>query len=189
MDFRLFRYQVPNFLTKEECVGFIQYAESQGFEQALVNTKAKGQIMMKELRDNDRHVWQARDLATQLWELVRDFVPADVYGWTAIGLNEQFRIYRYKDGQQFKLHPDGAFKRDETEHSKISVIIYLNDDFEGGETEFLDAVSDGTIKPEVGKMLLFSHGQLHKGNPVPTGTKYVLRTDIMYKNFDVSDEH
>jgi len=183
MDFKRFRHEVPNFLTKEECVGFIQFAETQGFEEALVNTKAKGQVMMKELRDNDRHIFQARDLATQLWGLMQGLVPAEVHGWTAIGLNEQFRVYRYKDGQQFKTHPDGSFKRDETEHSKITVILYLNDEFEGGETEFV--MPHEIVKPEAGKLLLFSHGQLHKGNPVPEGTKYVIRTDVMYKNFDI----
>tara|TARA_R110000782_G_scaffold113310_2_gene203321 strand:- start:657 stop:1214 length:558 start_codon:yes stop_codon:yes gene_type:complete len=181
MEFKRFRHEVSNFLSKEECVGFISFAEAQGFEEALVNTKAKGQVMLKDLRDNDRHIFQARDLATQLWELMQGFVPAEVYGWTAIGLNEQFRIYRYKDGQQFKVHPDGAFKRDETEHSKITVMLYLNDEFEGGETEFV--MPHEVIEPEAGKLLLFSHGQLHKGNPVPTGTKYVIRTDVMYKDF------
>ena len=180
MDFKRFRNIIPNFLTKEECVGFIKFVENQGFEEALVNTRGKGQVVNKGVRDNDRHIFQARDLATQLWELVREHVPLDVEGWVPIGLNEQFRIYRYKDGQQFKIHPDGSFVRNEYEHSKITVIIYLNEDFEGGETEF--AMPHDVIEPLAGTLLLFSHGQLHKGNPVPTGTKYVLRTDVMYTN-------
>jgi len=112
--------------------------------------------------------------------LLKEYVPAEVDGWRAVGLNEQFRIYRYKDGQQFKTHPDGAFKRNEQEHSKITVIVYLNDDFEGGETEFV--MPHEIVEPEAGKLLLFAHGQLHKGNPVPKGTKYVFRTDVMYSN-------
>jgi predicted 2-oxoglutarate/Fe(II)-dependent dioxygenase YbiX len=180
MEFKRFRTIVPNFLTQEECVGFIEFGETQGFEEALVNTKAKGQVMMKDMRNNDRHVFQARDLATQLWPLVQEYVPNDVEEWTAKGLNEQFRIYRYKDGQEFKVHRDGAFKRDETEHSKISVIIYLNEGFEGGETEFV--MPHEVIEPLAGTLLMFAHGQLHKGNPVPEGTKYVLRTDVMYTN-------
>jgi predicted 2-oxoglutarate/Fe(II)-dependent dioxygenase YbiX len=178
MEFKRFKKVIPDFFTKEECVGFVNFAEKEGFEEALVNTRAKGQVMMKEMRDNDRHVWQARDLATQLWPLLKEHIPQDVDGWRPIGLNEQFRIYRYKDGQQFKTHPDGAFKRNDHEHSKITVIVYLNDDFEGGETEFV--MPHEIIEPKAGTLLLFAHGQLHKGNPVPKGTKYVFRTDVMY---------
>jgi predicted 2-oxoglutarate/Fe(II)-dependent dioxygenase YbiX len=179
MEFKRFRAIVPNFLTKEECVGFIEFAEQQGFEEALVNTRGKGQVMLKDMRDNDRYVFQARDLATQLWDLVKEHVPSEVEGWDAKGLNEQFRIYRYKDGQQFKVHPDGAFKRNENEHSKITIIIYLNEGFTGGETEFV--MPHEVIEPLSGTLLLFSHKQLHKGNPVLEGTKYVLRTDVMYE--------
>jgi predicted 2-oxoglutarate/Fe(II)-dependent dioxygenase YbiX len=178
MDFRRFKHIEKNFLTEEECAGFIRYAEEQGFEEALIQTRQEGQVMNKGVRNNDRHIWEARDLATQLWELVKPYVPAEVDGWDAIGLNEQFRMYRYKDGQQFKVHPDGSFKRNAHEHSKITVLLYLNEDFEGGETEFV--MPHDIIKPETGMMLLFAHGQLHKGNPVPSGTKYVLRTDVMY---------
>jgi prolyl 4-hydroxylase len=182
MEFKRFRKLIPNFLTHEECVGFIEFAEKQGFEEALVNTRAKGQVMLKDMRDNDRHIFQSIDLASQLWGLVEEHVPSDVDGWKANGLNEQFRIYRYKNGQQFKVHPDGAFKRNENEHSKITVIIYLNEGFEGGETEFV--MPHEVIEPLAGTMLLFAHGQLHKGNPVPNGTKYVLRTDVMYTNIE-----
>lgn len=178
MEFKRFRKLIPNFLTHEECVGFIEFAEKEGFEEALIDTKAMGQVMNKDIRDNDRHIFEARDLATQLWELIKEHVPAEVDGWIANGLNERFRIYRYKDGQQFKVHPDGSFKRNAHEHSKITVIIYLNEDFEGGETEFV--MPHEVIEPLGGTMLLFAHGQLHKGNPVPKGTKYVLRTDVMY---------
>jgi len=180
MEFKRFRKIVPNFFREEECVGFIEFAEQQGFEEALVNTRAKGQVMMKDMRNNDRHIFQARDLATQLWPLIQEHVPSEVDGWIANGVNEQFRIYRYKDGQEFKVHPDGAFKRNENEHSKITAIIYLNEGFEGGETEFV--MPNETIEPLAGTLLLFAHKQLHKGNPVPEGTKYVLRTDVMYTN-------
>ena len=56
-------------------------------------------------------------------------------------------------------------------------MIYLNDDFEGGETSF-DTIS---IKGEKGMMLIFLHSLSHEGKEVTKGIKYVLRTDIMYR--------
>lgn len=178
MEFKRFRKEVREFLSSEECVGFIMYAEHEGFEEALIETKAAGQVMNKDIRDNDRVIFTSLDLAKQLWGIMKEHVPAEVDGWLANGLNERFRVYRYKGGQQFKVHPDGSFKRDAHEHSKITVMIYLNDGFDSGETEFV--MPHQIIEPEEGKLLLFAHGQLHKGNPVPRGTKYVLRTDVMY---------
>ena len=51
---------------------------------------------------------------------------------TPVGANERFRCYRYKPGQKFAAHYDGAFERDETERSLLTFMVYLNDDFEGG---------------------------------------------------------
>lgn len=64
-----------------------------------------------------------------------------------------------------------------------SIIIYLNDDFEGGETAFTKI--NLKIKPEAGKLLIWENvhadrklnlDTLHAGLPVTKGTKYVLIT-------------
>ena len=56
-------------------------------------------------------------------------------------------------------------------------MIYLNEDFEGGETLFENAV----IVPKTGLALFFVHRLLHKGQPVLEKLKYVLRTDVLYQ--------
>ena len=37
------------------------------------------------------------------------------------------------------------------------------------------------VTPERGKALVFYHRQLHEGMPVVRGRKYVLRTEVMYR--------
>ena len=65
-------------------------------------------------------------------------------------------------------------------------MIYLNDGFEGGATSFAeldDRMRDEdrlTVNPRQGMALIFAHPLLHKGEPVVSGRKYVLRTDVMY---------
>lgn len=53
-------------------------------------------------------------------------------------------------------------------------MIYLNDDFDGGETEFLYQAK--RVKPETGKLLLWPAGytHAHRGGLVTAGTKYVI---------------
>ncbi len=169
---------IEELYTKEECAAFIRLGEEMGFEESLVRTK-QGEVMDKSFRDNDRVVFDNPELANDLWSRIKDKVPQEFNGWTACGLNERLRYYRYKDGQQFKPHIDGAFKRDENEVSMITLLIYLNEDFEGGETMFV--LEFESIKPKTGMVLLFEHKLLHSGRPVLSGVKYVLRTDVMYK--------
>jgi hypothetical protein len=56
-------------------------------------------------------------------------------------------------------------------------MIYLNDDFTGGETLFEDCI----VCPQTGMVLFFIHHIRHKGETVARGRKYVLRTDVMYR--------
>ena len=94
---------------------------------------------------------------------------------------ENMRIKRYfaDDKQQHDLHSD-VNSRD-TAKRFLSIICYLNDNFEGGETIFPHF--NFKTKVETGSVLLFpcSWSYLHKGNPVKKGhAKYVLGTFLNY---------
>ena len=56
-------------------------------------------------------------------------------------------------------------------------MIYLNEDFEGGFTDF----SSFRVYPVEGMALCFQHQMSHEGATVTRGLKYVLRTDVMYQ--------
>ncbi|MEM1134219.1 MAG: 2OG-Fe(II) oxygenase [Bacteroidota bacterium] len=62
----------------------------------------------------------------------------------------------------------------------MTFMIYLNEDFKGGETKF----DEITIKPKTGTALCFIHEQKHEGCFVISGVKYVIRTDVMYRKID-----
>ena len=96
-----------------------------------------------------------------------------------VGVNERFRFYRYQPGQRFALHQDGTFARSPDERSLLTFLIYLNQDFTGGETAFPE--QGQCIRPQTGMALLFQHLLLHEGCPVRSGVKYALRSDIMYR--------
>lgn len=91
--------------------------------------------------------------------------------------NEMFRIYKYAEEQQFKMHRDGSYIRNENEKRFFTFLIYLNDNFEGGETEFENLF---TVAPKKGNALVFYYSLRHEGKTLLSGLKYVLRTDVMY---------
>ena len=122
------------------------------------------------------------------------------------GLNRRWRFYKYDAGGTYRPHVDGAWpgsglqgtpERPEYVYdafkdrlSKLTMLVYLNDDFEGGETAFFDARDDGklavvAVKPRRGAVLFFPHGEttgslIHEGSQVAAGFKYVIRTEVLF---------
>jgi predicted 2-oxoglutarate/Fe(II)-dependent dioxygenase YbiX len=137
--------------------------------------------MRPEVRNNTRVMLDDRQRAEALWDRVAPFAPARRGRFEAVGLNERFRFYRYEPGQYFRWHYDGAFHRSPAERSLITAMLYLNEGFEGGDTEFDLGEGPLSITPGRGLLLLFDHDLRHQGAPVRRGRKYVLRSDVMYR--------
>jgi predicted 2-oxoglutarate/Fe(II)-dependent dioxygenase YbiX len=171
-----------------ECRAMVERAENLGFTAATVSL-AGGAQAMPGVRNNDRVKFDDADLAAQLWARLETSVPATLEGWRAVGLNERFAVYRYDPGQRFKRHQDGVVRTDTGEESRFTVLVYLNDECEGGETIFSDVDrSSGQVRfletpvqPRSGMVLVFKHELWHEGAPVTAGRKYVLRSDVLYR--------
>lgn len=175
-------FVIHDFFTPEECDEHIAISEAQGYDDAPITT-ASGFVMRKDVRNNTRVIIDDSDLAARLFERSRPFLPSRVGSWYLHEFNERFRYYRYDVGQTFRPHFDGSFARNGQEESQLTFMIYLNDDFTGGTTEFYynDGKHKASVQPQRGMALVFYHAQLHEGAPVTSGRKYVLRTDVMYK--------
>ncbi|MGB0524541.1 MAG: 2OG-Fe(II) oxygenase [Flammeovirgaceae bacterium] len=169
-------WTISHFLSPQECDELIYMSELSGYEEAKVSFTSGAKIM-KGLRNNERILFKDEVLAQKLWAKLETFCPTHLDNSQAIGLNEQFRFYKYEGGQRFKKHIDGRFKRNELEESRITFMVYLNDQYEGGKTSF-DEIS---ISPQQGLALCFIHELKHEGSPVTSGIKYVLRSDVMYR--------
>jgi predicted 2-oxoglutarate/Fe(II)-dependent dioxygenase YbiX len=181
---------IEHFLSAEECARHIDRSEQAGYEAAPITTSS-GFVMAPDVRSNARVMIDDPGLAAELWERVSPFIPRNFPGWEPSGLNERFRYYRYDVAETFAPHYDGYYQRPNGERSKLTLMIYLNEGFEGGETNFFR--SNGALRlavePECGKALAFLHAQLHEGAPVTAGRKYVLRTDVMYRRVPESLRH
>ncbi len=166
---------IHGFLSDTECQKLIENSENQGFDEAAIDT-GNGQEMFKEIRNNDRIFFDDINLAKSLFEQLSPYLPETINDWRLYSLNERFRFYRYENEQYFKWHRDGSFKRAYYEVSKLTFMIYLNQEFTGGETEFRGY----KIQPKTGSALIFPHELMHQGSKLKSGVKYVLRTDVMY---------
>jgi hypothetical protein len=92
-----------------------------------------------------------------------------------IAYKEAFNFVKYSPGKYFKVHADhGPYYT-----CTISAVVYLNDDYEGGEIQF---TRQGlTVKPEAGDIVLFPSNFVyeHSSLEIKSGTKYsvVVMTD------------
>ncbi len=173
-------FVIRDFLSADECAAHIAAAEAVGFGAAPITTSF-GFVMREDIRNNERVMLDDVALADRLYERARPVLLSTRGRFSVCGLNERFRFYRYGPGQRFAPHYDGCFARDNGEESLLTFMVYLNDDFEGGTTNFLEERPPLVVKPERGMALLFAHRQLHEGAAVVAGQKYVLRSDVMYR--------
>jgi hypothetical protein len=129
------------------------YGLSLGKASAVSNTA-------KEIWDNcDKLISSAVSEYVKIFNINEEIKGADAYG-----------LLMYRPGEKYNLHYDGT-----TENSRaISVLIYLNDNYSGGEIEFPNF--DLKIKPKAGTLILFpsNYAYAHIAHTVRSGTKYVI---------------
>lgn len=177
--------EISEFTDAVFCSRIIARATDLGFEPATV-TSENGTLVIPDIRNNDRVIFDDFDLSDKLWRDVSRHFEKPFNGLRAIGINERFRVYRYVPGQFFDWHQDGEYTRSDGSVSKFTLMIYLNDGVDGGGTSFADVFSphvfaDFTIEPVMGKALMFQHQLSHRGDPINSGEKYVLRSDVMFR--------
>lgn len=166
---------VNGLLTPAECAELIALAEARGFEPAGVRTADGGQKSMAHVRNNERVVLESPQWIDALWQRLREAGLPALDGEAAAGLPRALRFYKYGPGQRFRMHKDGPWSED-GRLSKLTLLVYLNDGFAGGDTAFRGF----RVEPRTGDALLFVHDTWHEGAAVEQGVKYALRSDVMY---------
>jgi len=92
---------------------------------------------------------------------------------------ESLQVLRYKEGGRYKPHQD-TFNDTEDNKRMYTVILALNDEYEGGETEFPNLGKEYKLK--AGEALFFhtldnyelmTSKALHGGKPVKSGEKWI----------------
>lgn len=187
-------FQLLNLLSDEECFAFTETLGDLGFHSdAAVSLP----FSVRHMVNCNLVVPEAVDFG--IFDRCRDLLP-HIGGCEPLGINAKFRCYRYGPGDYFKPHTDGAWPGSRALNhggvemdaygdrlSQLTFLILLTDDYEGGETNFLHPGSSrGTkVRTPKGAALCFPHGHhpdspLHEGMLVKSGTKTMIRTEVLY---------
>lgn len=171
---------LDGILSQQECTDLIAKADNMDLQ--LTERGVNGN------NDNSNAVYYRSeindpDLAQILLQRLLPFIPRE---YNIISILPEFRLAKYKDGGSFPMHKDGIKQdRNTGNRSILTLNIFLNDNFEGGETDFY--LEDQTTlrmraSPKTGTGALFYSRQYHCGNEVKNGYKYLLRSYLMTRN-------
>jgi hypothetical protein len=172
-------------LTTNEVANLLQTIEVLGYEKIDWEYP-------DDYRSCSRRMAISSRLAKCLWDRIiphfrqeelNDIRPFGISGkgkWFAECVNPYFRFTKYNEGHFFKKHQDGGYVNNNNQRSILTLMIYLNDNFEGGETIFYDGDEKTVLKPTSCTGVIFNHDLEHEGEVITKGIKYILRTDIMF---------
>jgi len=169
---------LPDLLSPAECAELIGYCEAQAFRRSRVSavddrTSDQRSVVELKVRNSSSVPLMDRDhpLLARLYRTVAGLEKVDE------GHIEFIQCVRYKKGQRFTSHFDAS----NGVPRRTTYLLYLNDDFDGGETCF--TMLDRDIRPRTGSCLRFpscdDDGRVcwqseHGGLPVSAGVKYAL---------------
>jgi hypothetical protein len=173
-------WTVDDALSPADCDAYIARIESRRDAEVapIVGHDGESEVDLA-VRNNTRVMWDDETEANALLARVTTSVPAELLGMKLTGANPRLRLYRYAPGQKHGAHWDTVVELADGVKSLLTLVFYLNDGFEGGATDFPELETN--IEPRAGRALLFQHRILHEAMPVRAGTKYVLRTDVLYR--------
>lgn len=126
----------------------------------------------------------AQQLHNRFCNLLIDAAESYMYEHRLLGItpysHEFYSVLKYSDNQKFDAHVDGM----PGSNRFISCILYLNDNYIGGELEFINY--DLKLKMPAGSLVIFPSGfsHAHQAHPVTSGTKYAIVTWLYYLNQD-----
>lgn len=179
--------EIFNLLTPSECNQLIDAAKKQGMaESGVLNYDGNNTTKIDYEHRKSKTAWLT-DNHHPLCEWLAE------YSQKLTGIpkenQESLQVALYEPFGKFNEHIDACTYHDKDYCDKINrfagqrrstLLVYLNDGFTGGETEFVNIGLK--IKPETGKAILFWNvdqdenileNSKHRGNPVYDGEKWI----------------
>lgn len=166
---------VRGLFSPAECQ-YVRMLAAPQLEPAMIYTANGGRVRDPH-RDSDNMavVPMAEDL---VFQAINRCIAAAT--GTPVGNGEPLHVLRYGPGQQYRPHHDAYAFPDIANRRQLTAILYCNDDYGGGETEFPELRI--RVRGQTGDLLVFRNLDdeampdprlLHAGRPVDHGEKWI----------------
>jgi len=168
--------------TSQEIAEYIDFIKSTTFDRKFSGFDFKNGRIIHHKLSNLIHT-----RLLQMGVVSKHYVDAKGQKWEYANTAPTIYYANYKTGQNFIIHTDTGSVYDPSNrlYSKFTLLTYLNDDFEGGETCFFnDALEEiCAIRPKTGLTLFFDIDLMHNGAPIVGNNvhKFWIGTELVYK--------
>jgi len=181
--------EIKHFLTPDECKEIIKMIDANNQKSTVVIGGTK-QVGLDDSRTSSTSNLPDIPLIQQIKQRIATTLELKV------DRGEPIQGQLYNGGEYFRPHYDWFGKEAMESHGGIAgqrthtLMIYLNDDFKGGETNFPN--KELSVKPELGKAVWWRNTKddgsgdetvLHEGSDVISGTKYIITAWFRERNF------
>lgn len=186
-----FIYVEDNFLNEEECKEILNFYK-QCDDAGITFTRQSIDPGLSTMLQEDKsvtfpHTTHDKDLSVNLdvdWfgNFTNKFFSTSFYKYKNYNnILNNFGELQIMGGKVQKTEPSQGYHQWHCETQDfltssrvLTFTVYLNDDFDYGETEFLN--HSIRVKPKTGSLCIFPCGftHVHRGNPPANGTKYIL---------------
>ena len=179
--------EIDGLLSSEECDDLIEYSKNKGLSDSVVlSNNLENETYLDTKNRTSKTLW-IKDSEHKVAMIVAKL--SEKLSGYPINTQESLQIAHYDVNGKFNAHYDACVSTSQEYCDKINrnagqrlatLLIYLNDDFEGGETVFTKIGK--VVKPKKGKGILFWNTttdeqiipeSIHRGNPVIKGEKWI----------------
>lgn len=157
---------IPELIDQKTCDDIIHRVYKKGFKQAR---------QFDQGRHNHEVFVQDQIIIEEINKKLAEIVLKDEQHNFVIKMHPiNVEVYKYNPGDYIARHSDAPSVIGE-ETSVFTLVVYLSDDFKGGETHFNDFAMN--VKPPKGGAVIFGHEHHHEALLVEEGHKYILRSN------------
>jgi len=175
--------EIEDFLSEKECNQLIELSKNKELIQSSISNDKGERVIDNSIRQSVQ-CWLSNNdnsLVDIISKRIQEYIPLPLEH------QEDLQIVKYNTNDFYKKHYDTPYHE-----SAMSIfnkfcgprvatfLIYLNDNFKGGETEFI--MINKTIKPKKGKAILFYNidinlnlipESIHVGKKINDGEKWI----------------
>ena len=178
-DYKLEIFTITDFLTNEECNSISDLIKQNHYQSLVAGTKSENYSNAR--TSSTSNLFEDNNIISQINQKI----------YNELNITKEFaeptQGQLYEIGQEYKYHNDYFWGSDVDKYCNVSgqrtytCMVYLNDNFEGGETDFW--YLGIKIKPKIGKAVFWKNseglgnenkGSLHAGSPVISGEKMII---------------
>lgn len=147
---------LPNFISEEDISLFLKFMDTN-----IEETEKQREVMFLDLI-NDKSISQKlAEYEKKAYKyIIGEYLPSVNLRFEKLVWMRRLELVRWNNGSGLDAHRDGHLSTPDEPHMSLSSLIYLNDDYIGGEVVFEEF--NMVVKPRPGDFIVFPSHFLHQ---------------------------